>query len=50
MVFRDRIEAGTMLAQAIQKISFDDGVVLAIPRGGVVVGAQVARIDRKSVV
>ena len=44
MVFRDRVEAGTMLAEAIRKSAFDDGVVLAIPRGGVVVGAQVARM------
>ena len=45
MVFQDREEAGQRLAQALKDTggSFRDGVVLAVPRGGVVVGAQVAR-------
>ena len=48
MVFEDRVEAGQLLAQAIKKqdpwLEGAPGViVLAIPRGGVVVGAEVAR-------
>lgn len=44
MVFRDRIQAGRMLAEAMQDRSYEeDGLVLAIPRGGVVVGAELAR-------
>ena len=45
MVFQDRVEAGTKLAAALKSKGepFQDGVVLAVPRGGVVVGAQVAR-------
>ncbi|HAP93360.1 MAG TPA: phosphoribosyltransferase [Desulfotomaculum sp.] len=42
-MFRNRVEAGRKLAEAMQDRSYKDGVVLAIPRGGVVVGAQVAR-------
>ncbi|MEW6423614.1 MAG: phosphoribosyltransferase family protein [Bacillota bacterium] len=43
--FRDRVDAGKRLAEALKKKpeSYRDGVVLAVPRGGVVVGAQVAR-------
>lgn len=45
MVFQDRAEAGRRLAEALKGTgeSFRGGVVLAVPRGGVVVGAQVAR-------
>lgn len=43
LVFRNRVEAGRKLAEAMQDRSYKNGVVLAIPRGGVVVGAQVAR-------
>lgn len=44
-VFRDRVEAGYALAHALKErgLEGDDLLVLAIPRGGVVVGAQVAR-------
>jgi putative phosphoribosyl transferase len=42
MVFSDRIEAGKHLAEALKHATFRDGVVLAIPRGGVVVGYEVA--------
>ncbi len=42
MRFRDRIDAGKKLAQALKKYQNRDGVVYALPRGGVVLGAEVA--------
>lgn len=42
MVFRDRKEAGRKLAQALSLFSGRDVLVLAIPRGGVVVAGPVA--------
>ena len=41
--FADRAEAGTRLAQALADRVSGDVVVLAIPRGGVIVGEVVAR-------
>lgn len=43
MRFRDRAEAGRQLAQALKKYQDQDGVVYALPRGGVVLGVEVAR-------
>lgn len=43
MHFRDRVEAGEKLAQALKKYQGLDAVIYALPRGGVVVGAQIAR-------
>ncbi len=43
MHFRDRVEAGRQLAQALKKYQKHDGVVYALPRGGVVLGVEVAR-------
>jgi len=43
MRFRDRADAGEQLAQALKKYQRQDGVVYALPRGGVVLGAIVAR-------
>lgn len=44
MVFEDRKQAGRLLSQKLSEYSKrDDVLVLAIPRGGVVVGAQIAR-------
>ena len=43
MRFRDRADAGKRLAQALKKYQNQDGVVYALPRGGVVLGAEVAR-------
>ncbi len=40
-LFRNRTEAGKQLAQALGRLS-KDAVVLAIPRGGVVVGYEIA--------
>ena len=47
-IYRDRSEAGRLLAQALKEQGLADPqrgdlLVLAIPRGGVVVGAEVAR-------
>ncbi|MEW6331799.1 MAG: phosphoribosyltransferase family protein [Pseudomonadota bacterium] len=43
MHFRDRADAGRQLAQALKKFQKQDGVVYALPRGGVVLGVEVAR-------
>lgn len=43
MIFKDRIEAGRKLAEALNSYRGKDVVVLGIPRGGVVVANEVAR-------
>lgn len=42
-MFRDRIEAGLLLAAKLEKYKNDPGVVLAVPRGGVPVAYAVAK-------
>lgn len=42
-IFANRVEAGRMLAIELARRQYDDPVVLALPRGGVPVGAEVAR-------
>ncbi len=42
-LFRDRVEAGKKLAVALKDFKGKDVVVLAIPRGGVVVANEVAK-------
>jgi putative phosphoribosyl transferase len=42
-LFADRTEAGAALAEALSSLADEPAVVLAIPRGGVVVAAEVAR-------
>ena len=42
-MFSDRKEAGEILAEKLKKLRLENPVVLAIPRGGVVVGYEVAR-------
>ena len=44
MVFRDRVDAGRQLADRLASIPLERPVVLALPRGGVPVGAEVARV------
>jgi putative phosphoribosyl transferase len=43
MTFRDRAEAGRLLAVRLEYLRGGDVVVLGLPRGGVVVAAEVAR-------
>ncbi|MGH7719839.1 MAG: phosphoribosyltransferase, partial [Gemmatimonadaceae bacterium] len=47
MIFRDRVDAGRQLARAlaarIPSLPAEDPIVLAIPRGGVPVGFELAR-------
>lgn len=42
-MFRDRVDAGKRLAEQLLDYKEKDVIVLAIPRGGVVVGYQVSR-------
>jgi putative phosphoribosyl transferase len=42
-LFHDRVDAGKKLADSVQKLALGDAVVLAIPSGGVPVGAEVAK-------
>ena len=42
-MFRDRKEAGRQLAQALSPYRDSDALVLAIPRGGVEIGYEIAR-------
>ncbi|MEW6572298.1 MAG: phosphoribosyltransferase [Bacillota bacterium] len=42
-MFTDRVDAGRRLAERLAGRELPQGLVLAIPRGGVVVGAEIAR-------
>lgn len=42
-MFNDRIDAGRKLAEALRSFASRCPLILALPRGGVVVGAEVAR-------
>lgn len=42
-MIKDRIEAGRLLAEKLRKIEIKDPIVLAIPRGGVIVGNEIAK-------
>jgi len=42
-VFADRVQAGQTLARELAKLGLSDPIVLALPRGGVPVAAEVAR-------
>lgn len=41
--FRDRIEAGQLLGRELAARTIENAIVLALPRGGVPVGAEVAK-------
>lgn len=43
LIFADRAEAGRLLAERLAELRLADPVVLALPRGGVPVGAEIAR-------
>ena len=43
MRFRDRVDAGKKLASALTKYRGDQTVIFALPRGGVVLGYEIAR-------
>ncbi|SFG90290.1 Predicted phosphoribosyltransferase [Desulfotomaculum arcticum] len=43
-IYKDRADAGRVLAREIKKKEITDGVVIAIPRGGVVTAAQAAEV------
>lgn len=44
MIFKDRLEAGERLSKFLKKYSTINTVIYALPRGGVIVGAKVAKI------
>jgi putative phosphoribosyl transferase len=43
MIFKDRVDAGRKLADALQAYQGGNAVIYALPRGGVVLGAEIAR-------
>ena len=43
VLFADRSDAGKHLASALRDLVDKDDIVLAIPRGGVVVGYEIAK-------
>lgn len=42
-MYKDRVDAGQQLAKALKKFKGNNAIVLALPRGGVVLGAEVAK-------
>lgn len=46
MRFKDRTEAGKKLAEVLKKYEGQEGVVYALPRGGVVLAVEIARALR----
>lgn len=47
MVFRDRKDAGQQLAKALEPYQQEDCIILGLPRGGVVVAAEIAKVLNK---
>lgn len=43
MRFRDRTEAGRLLADALAKYQGKEGIIYPLPRGGIVLGVEIAR-------
>ena len=46
MMFKDRTEAGQLLVNAISNYNLSDAIVIAIPRGGVIVAAEISKALR----
>lgn len=44
MIYRDRTDAGRRLAKELARFAREDPIVLALPRGGVLVAAEVAEV------
>ena len=42
-MFKNRMDAGQRLGEALKEIDIIEGIVLAIPRGGVVIGAEISQ-------
>ena len=42
--FANRIDAGRIMAEKLEYLNSKEAVILGIPRGGIIVGAEVARI------
>ncbi|MDD4237746.1 MAG: phosphoribosyltransferase family protein [Desulfotomaculaceae bacterium] len=49
MIFRDRAEAGRKLAEELAGFIERDALVLAVPRGGVVIAAEIVRLLNLSI-
>ena len=43
MIFKDRIEAGRELAKRIKELNLKNPLVIALPRGGIPVGVEIAK-------
>jgi len=43
MIFKDRIKAGKNLAKKIKELNLKNPLIIALPRGGVPVGAEIAK-------
>ena len=42
-MFKDRLEAGHLLADKLKKYIYSDAIILAVPRGGVPVASVIAK-------
>lgn len=49
MIFKDRMEAGKKLAEAVDSYKLQQPLILALPRGGVAVGASLLKNLQKEV-
>src|SRR3990167_7644682 len=43
-MFIDRKDAGQKLAQELKKLNVKNGIILALPRGGVIIGSEISKI------
>ena len=44
MIFKDRMDAGRKLAEALGRFKGEAGIVLGIPRGGIVVASEICNV------